>query len=331
MTERENALRTIRFDDPERITSGYPCHGLTYQGCNHEGYEGGGHDCPVGSVWTDIWGTTWHKEHAEVMGFPRGNPLSEPSKMKEYIWPDPNDERICGKIYELAAQPRQEGAFLSGQHRDTLWEKAYMLVGMENMMIYLHTEPGFARDVLHHITDFQIGIARHYLGLGVEHIGAGDDLGTQCAPLLSPETVNEFFVPEYHRLFDLYSEKRIIINFHSCGHIEEFVDTFVGLGINVLNPIQATANDLERVRALSQGKLALQGGVSTGVIMEGPVDRIVDEVRMRMWQLGRDGGYFCGPDQGMPFPQDHIDAVYETIDRFGRYPIEDPLTWSTEV
>ena len=32
-------------------------------------------------------------------------------------------------------------AFLAGQHRDTLWEKAYMLVGMENLMVYFKTEP----------------------------------------------------------------------------------------------------------------------------------------------------------------------------------------------
>ena len=31
---------------------------------------------------------------------------------------------------------------------DTLWEKAYMLVGMENMMVYFLSEPGFAREVL---------------------------------------------------------------------------------------------------------------------------------------------------------------------------------------
>ena len=29
-----------------------------------------------------------------------------------------------------------ENKFLTGHHRDTLWEKAYMLVGMENLMVY---------------------------------------------------------------------------------------------------------------------------------------------------------------------------------------------------
>jgi len=30
MTDKENALRMIRFDHPARITGGPPVHGLTY-------------------------------------------------------------------------------------------------------------------------------------------------------------------------------------------------------------------------------------------------------------------------------------------------------------
>jgi len=81
MTARENALRTIRFDHPEYVMEGIPSYGLVYTGCNHEGYEGGGHDCPVGSRWTDIWGTGWQKEQADVMGFPRQFPLADMSAL----------------------------------------------------------------------------------------------------------------------------------------------------------------------------------------------------------------------------------------------------------
>jgi hypothetical protein len=38
-----------------------------------------------------------------------------------------------------------------------------MLVGMETMMVNFLTEPEFVREVLHHIMDFQLGIAAHYL------------------------------------------------------------------------------------------------------------------------------------------------------------------------
>jgi hypothetical protein len=92
--------------------------------------------------------------------------------------------------------------------------------------------------------------------------------------------------------------------------------------VDVLNPVQATANDLVRVRARTQGRMALQGGVSSATVMEGPVERIMAEVRERLWLLGRHGGYFCTPDQHLPFPARHIEAFEQALDRYGRYPLQ---------
>lgn len=196
-----------------------------------------------------------------------------------------------------------------------------MLVGMENAMCYFHDEPDAMREVLHRIMDFQLGIARHYLRLGVEMVRMGDDLGTQCGLLLSPALVEEFLVPEYRRLFALYKANGVLVNFHSCGHIEPLLDVFMELGVDILNPVQASANNLDEVRARTAGRMALQGGVASGLIAVGPIEAIRREVHRRIWQLGRDGGYFCGPDQYMPWPEAHIQALRDAVTEYGQYPI----------
>lgn len=321
MTNRENALQIIRFGKPERVTAGWPDYGLNYLGCNHEGYDGGGDDLPVGSKWKDIWQTEWHKEYEGVMGFPKGNPLADMGSLKSYVWPDPNDERICGQIYDKAKGFPGGDVFLSGANRDTLWEKAYMLVGMEQMMVYFHTEPEYAREILRRIMDFQLGIAAHYVSLGIEIAHLGDDLGTQHSLILSPVTIQEFLVPEYRRLFGFYKQHNILIGFHSCGHIEPILDVFMDLGVDMLNPIQATANNLAAVRRKTQGRMALVGAISTKTLLEGPAGRIREEVRRAIDTLGQNGGYFCAPDQGMPFPQAHYQAYLDALEEFGTYPL----------
>mgnify|MGYP000116727414 CR=1 FL=1 len=40
--------------------------------------------------------------------------------------------------------------------------------------------------------------------------------------------------------------------------------------------------------------------------------------------LGREGGYFCSPDQGMPFPEEHIAALREEVESYGVYPLKPP-------
>jgi uroporphyrinogen decarboxylase len=145
----------------------------------------------------------------------------------------------------------------------------------------------------------------------------GDDLGTQKNLILSPQIIREFLLPEYQRLFSYYRDNGVLIDFHSCGHILPMVETFIDLGINILNPVQATANNLTELRRVTQGRLALEGGVSSGIIMDGPAERIREEVAMRIQQLGQAGGYFCAPDQGLNWPKNHYRVYLDALEEFG--------------
>lgn len=322
MNEKQNALEIIRFGKPERVVSGPPVHDCSYFGVNHEPFEGeGGHHSALGTRWYDIWEVGWQKELDGVMGYAVDHPLSDLSRLGEYRWPDPDDERICSQIYERAEEVDRENFFLIGSHRETLWERSYNLVGMDRLMLAFMDQPDEVKEVLRRVMDFQLGIARHYAKVGIEMAGLGDDLGSQSGLLFGPKILQEFFVPEYKRLFSFYRERGVIIRFHSCGHIEPALDFFMEMGVDVLNPVQATANSLDTIRRKTQGKMALHGGVSTHTIMQGPVERIVQETRLRLWQLGKNGGYFCAPDQGMPFPEKHISAHRETVREYGVYPI----------
>lgn len=297
-----------------------PMHMVSYQGSDHEGYEGLGDEHPAGSRWVDIWGVGWQKELDGMMGLPIDNPLTETHNLKSYRWPDPNDERIVSKIYRLKSEYIDDQMFITGSHRDTLWEKAYMLVGMKKLMGYFYIEPEFVKEIFHRIIDFHLGIAAHYISIGVEMVKMTDDLGTQIGPLLGPKIVNKFLIPEYKRLFDFYKEKRVLINFHSCGNVLSILEPLMELGADILNPIQASANDLPKVRQITHGRLALQGGVSSKTVLEGCEQEISDEVKERICLLGREGGYFCCPDQTMPYPKENLDYLTAAVDRYGKYP-----------
>lgn len=149
-----------------------------------------------------------------------------------------------------------------------------------------------------------------------------DDLGTQSRLLLSRRTIEELLVPEYRRIFSLYKSHGVLVRFHSCGHTEPILDLFMDLGADVLNPVQASANDLAAVRARTSGRMALEGGVSSALVVNGPVEAIREEARRLMRVLGAEGGYFCSPDQGMPWPEEHIQALREAVADHGSYPLE---------
>jgi len=325
MNAKENALRIIRYDAPERIVSGPPCVGVQYFGCNHECLlTGGSHnEHKAGESWKDVWGTVWVKEMDGVMAFPRENPLARITAFNSYKWPDPNDESLYGMIFKGAEEIKEnrlnEDKFLLGQNRDTLWERAYMLVGMENLMVYFYDEPAYVREILRRVMDFQLGMAKWYVEAGIEMAGLSDDLGTQRSLLLSPDILEEFFIPEYKRLFTYYKERGVLINFHSCGHIEPALGMFMDLGVDILNPVQATANDLSKIKKTARKRMALMGGISSGLVESGPPEAIARDVREKMALLGEGGGYFCRMDQGIPVPTEHMKTLYDTVEAYGRY------------
>jgi uroporphyrinogen decarboxylase len=113
----------------------------------------------------------------------------------------------------------------------------------------------------------------------------------------------------------------VLVSFHSCGHVEPLLDLFIGLGVDILNPVQASANDLRAVRERTAGRMALQGGVPSSLLVSGPPGAIRAEARRLMRELGAAGGYFCCPDQGMPWPEEHHRALRETVEAEGVYPL----------
>jgi len=315
MIETENFWNLVKFGKPAYIPSRIPDHHVAYVGSYHDNFEGQSHNSPVGTVWTDVWGVTWKKEFDGVMGFPIDHPLADLSKLDGFAFPDLNDPKYTVPIYDGAK--KTDGRILSGANNNLIWEKASFLVGMENLMVYLYTEPELVRELFHRIMDFQLKLAAHNIKAGCKIINMGDDLGTQNSLLLGMDLFNEFILPEYERIFVFYRDKGVVINFHSCGYIEPMIDTFINLGVNILNPVQASANDLERVRTITKGKLVLQGAVNSDVVYGGTEHEIRSLARRRIDMLGKEGGYICCPDQGLNYPPHNVEILEDEVAKYG--------------
>jgi len=322
VTELENFYATVRFLKPERITTSSPTYGLHYKGCYHEDANGIAHDRPKGESWQDIWGVGWHKDLDGVMGFPRMHPLADLNLVDAYPFPNADDPALYGAIFEGKQRFLEEGKdkthILSGANTDTLWERAYMLVGMEDLMAYFYTDPELVHRLLDRILAFQMRIAEHYVKAGIKVAGLSDDMGTQNSLLLGEKLFDTFFMPRYAQLIDYYRKNDVLISFHSCGHIQPLISRFIDLGITILNPVQATANDLDALRRETQGKMVLHGGVDSQVVMEGTEEEVAACVKKRLRQLGRQGAYICCPDQGLPYPKRNLDALSRTVERYGK-------------
>lgn len=93
-----------------------------------------------------------------------------------------------------------------------------------------------------------------------------------------------------------------------------------GIGVSILNPVQARANDLAKIKAATTGRMALHGAIDTAILASGrPGDVRVEVIRI-LEILKPGGGYICTPDQSIPgIPEENMTALWETAREVGRY------------
>jgi uroporphyrinogen decarboxylase len=315
MTAKENLLRAIHYDNPHYVPRGNEpvMAGVQYAGNFRI------------ACWTDAWGTRWETTRDDMVPFPKGYPLADLRRVDEYEPPDPHALFDAGtSLAEQMAQiPDREEKLVFGQQTYFLFERAWALTGMESFFAGFREYPAEMKELLRKITDYNLAVFERYLALGVDGVGFSEDMGTQRALMISPEDFREFFKPEYARAFAPVKQAGKLVNFHSCGCVQAIVEDLVEVGVDILNPVQARANDLALVKRQAQGRMALQGGIDTQqVLMRGTPEAVEAEVKRVLKTLAPGGGYLIGPDQGMPFPPENIDALWRAAERWGKYPLE---------
>jgi len=310
MSARENYLAAIRFASPERVPLGRESVALSFQ------FEGNFRKAD----WTDAWGVGWEVGIADTVPFPRLNPLPDLDRLDGYRVPDPDRLAFTEELRDELASVNRAGHVVYGSLTYLLFERAWAVMGLEGFLAALVTHPGAAHEFLHAIAGYARRVFERYLDLGVDGISFSEDLGSQRALMLSPSMVREFLLPEYRFMFAPALRAGKIVNFHSCGCIEAIAGDLAGIGVTVLNPVQARANDLRAVKRATAGRTALQGGIDTDLLIRGTPAEVRAETERVMAILKPGGGYVCAPDQTIPgIPQANLVALWTTAEAIGRY------------
>ncbi len=310
LQSKENFLEAIKFGKPEYIP----------MECEQVIYSFSFEDIVKMESYTDRWGVKWEVGLKETVPFPKGNPLKDILKLDDYKFPNPDGLELSEKVKQELAQVDREQKLVFGNMSYLLFERVWSLMGMDNFFITLLEYPDKVHYLLHQIAIYARKVFERYIDLGADGISFSEDLGSQRALMISPLHFQKFLLPEYKFIFENMIRDKKIINFHSCGCVNTIAGDLSSIGINILNPIQARANDLHRLKADTVGKMALSGGIDTHLIMSCTPEQVRKETIRVLEILRPCGGYICGPDQYLPdMPKENLDALWSTVREFGRY------------
>ena len=261
------------------------------------------------------------------------NPLKRASvsDLEQYSWPDPEDEgRFAGLKEEAKTIYEEMNYVLIGliDGLGSIFERAWKLRGMQNFFIDLISNPKFAGKLMDKILDFNLRFADRFLdevGDYVDIIQIGDDFGGKSSLLISPELYAKTIMPRQKELIDFIKSKaNVKIFYHTCGSIMPLIDKLLGVGIDILNPIQVSADnmDTKELKRRFNKELVFWGAIDSQYILpQGSTREVEDEVKRRIEDLAEDGGYVLAAVHNIQsdVPPSNIVTMFEAGKRFGRY------------
>ena len=208
----------------------------------------------------------------------------------------------------------------------TIFEQAWYLRGMENLLMDFSLNPDFAAALLDRITEIRQAMAARWVKVGVDIVRTADDVGGQEAMIMNPATWRRWLKPRLAKVIEsarnIHSE--IPVAYHSDGNIEAIIPDLIEIGVTVLEPVQPECMDPAEIKRQYGDKLTLLGTIGAQTTLAlGTPDDVKREVKERMDTVGREGGLILAPSSSNWFeadvPWENIEAFFEAVQVCGVY------------
>ncbi|MBN1554225.1 MAG: uroporphyrinogen-III decarboxylase-like protein [Phycisphaerae bacterium] len=259
----------------------------------------------------DGFGVVWDQSRDKDIGTVHGCVLPEPT-LKGYSFPEISPkffEHIPGEIEQQPDMFRQFSIGFS------LYERAWTLRGMENLMMDFLDHPDFVHELLSAIADHNIAQLREALKFDIDAVYFGDDWGQQHGLQMGPKLWKEFIYPQLKRMYAAVRDAGKFIMIHSCGDVDELFDDLIEIGLNCFNPFQPEVMDVEALLKQYRGRLSFFGGLSTQKTLPYGTEEDVRAESRRLLALGRAGSYIFAPAHAVEgdVPLENLLAFIETV------------------
>jgi uroporphyrinogen-III decarboxylase len=256
-------------------------------------------------------------------------------------------ERIDPQKFQPVADVSDEHLALLGRHARSLYRDTdYALLGWgfgvcflglslitdrasnvtqglsNEWMMMLMTE----KETCHEMMGRSVDASIRCLSLVHEAVGdccfawgiAADDAGTQRREFIRPDLWAEMIQPHFKRLCDwIHAHTSWKTFLHSCGSVYHLLPHFIEAGVDILNPVQTSAANMEPARLKREfgDRLVFWGGGcdTQRVLGQARPDEVRAHVRERIATFAPGGGYVFNQVHNIQanVPAENIIAMFD--------------------
>lgn len=258
-------------------------------------------------------------EHKDVEQFKRSLPIYNDDELRDL-------EKRAQFLYENTTLS-VHGSF----HRGKLGSSAGVAGhSFEEWMLIMALEPEYAYELLHATAEVGLENLKVYLQAVGKYIDtiliSTSDYGTQRSEMFSPEIYKNVHLPCYKLMNDYVHQHSDVKTFyHSCGCVRGFIPYFIEAGVDILNPVQTTADHMAapELKAEFGDRLTFWGGgVDTQVTLPtGTPEQVDAKVKEAVSAFKPGGGFVFTPIHNMQpdVPVENVLAMMAAVRKYGKY------------
>ncbi len=297
-----------------------------------------------GNVWTllDQWDCEWRMEEGKHLYY---NQASSPLEAYESIteglkhWkiPEWNNKMIAAMEHDIAPLADAIGDYCGIADRNCagLTEMSTRIRGHVNWymdtVMDIEGAEALIDQVLKYKIDYWVSLFRWIKEKGIEDkiqvVSECDDLGTQTSTLIDPEVLRQMVIPKFKTLWENIKKQmpHTKMFLHSCGSIRPIIPDLIGAGLDILNPVQFTATNMELKelkRDFGKDITFWGGGIDTqSTLVKGTPAEIRDEVKRILDIMAPGGGFVFAPVHNIQndVSATNFWAMWDTIMEYGKY------------
>ena len=259
----------------------------------------------------DEFGVIWDKSGVDkdigVVAEPLVNNADE---LAAYTPPPIDEEFIHSRCRNLMETKADNFAIASVGF--SLFERAWALCGMEDLLCYMLTEPDAVKALMHKLARRNIAKVKIALEYDIDGVLFGDDWGQQQGLIMGKPLWESLIKPYAAAMYAVVKDAGLFTAQHSCGDLREILDDLIEIGLDVYQTFQPEIYDLREYKQKLNGRLTIWGGISTQVHLPFMTPgEIYDITKTTIDILGKGGGYIAAPTHDVPgdVPPENISAM----------------------
>lgn len=264
--------------------------------------------CPAGGIYFDSESTGDFNYDFEV---PSPDTFNPPHQL---------DEKVLYDL-EAAAKNLYEETALCICAGETITDLQVQPAGFIGTMMLMKQEP----DIMHEYLGKSIesGLAQlkqleQAIGKYVNILSIAHDFGDNKGVTIGPQLWREIYKPYYQRLFGEWKKiTKMKINLHSCGSIVEILPDLIECGIDIYNPVQTSAANMDSqlLKERFGENLIFYGGAydAQKVPKNADYDTVYMIVKNNLEVFKQGGRYIFAGVHNLPgdTPKHHLEAMLD--------------------